>query len=104
MPGPQSWEAQQFDAIVRHLQRIENELAAQRILLEKIMSDEDDLTAAINDLTTAITANNAEIETLLGTITTPGVTSAQVAAHVAAIRTLIATNATEVAKAQAAAP
>ncbi len=99
-----TWESEQFDAIRHHLQHIENELKVQRAMLEKIMSAEDDLTAAINDLTAAVTASNAEIETLLTKITTPGVTDAQVAAHVAAIRALITTSADEVAKAQAAAP
>jgi chromosome segregation ATPase len=97
-----TWESEQFGAIRRHLEGIENDLRAQRKMLEKIMSDEEDLTSAITDLTTAITANNAEIETLLTKIATPGITSAQVASHVAAIRALIKSNSDEVTKAQAA--
>ena len=66
----------------------------------------DDLNAAITDLGTALTANNAEIEKLLAKIsaatTTPtGTPDPEVEAAVTAIRALIATNATEVAKATA---
>ena len=68
------------------------------------MSAADDLKAAIADLTTALEANNAEIDALLTKITTPGTSDADVQAAVTQIRSLISTNAAEVAKAQAAAP
>ena len=71
---------------------------------EKIMSDLTDLQGAVADLATDLTANNAEIVTLLGKITTPGVSSADIQTNVAAIRALITTNAKAVADAQAAAP
>ena len=71
---------------------------------EKIMTALTDLQSAIADLTTALTTNNAEIETLLTKITAPGTSDADVEAAVTSIRALIATNATEVAKAQAAVP
>lgn len=63
-----------------------------------------DLQSAIADLSTALTANNAEIEVLLTKITAPGTSDADVEAAVTAIRGLITTNAAEVAKAQAAVP
>ncbi len=93
-----------FAAIQAALTRIENELAAHRKMLEKIMSDETDLAQAVADLATALAANNAEIDALLTKITTPGVSPAAVQAAVSSIRGLIKTNADEVAKAQAAAP
>ena len=71
---------------------------------EKIMSDLTDLQSAVADLATDLTANNAEIGTLLTKITTPGVSSADIQTNVAAIRTLITTNQKTVADAQAAAP
>jgi hypothetical protein len=71
---------------------------------EKTMSDLTDLQSAVADLATDLTANNAEIVTLLGKITTPGVSSADIQTNVAAIRALITTNAKAVADAQAAAP
>src|ERR1019366_216151 len=71
---------------------------------EKIMNDLTDLQSAVADLATDLTANNAEIATLLGKITTPGVSSADIQTNVAAIRALIATNAQSVKDAQAAAP
>ena len=71
---------------------------------EAMMSALDDLKSAIADLTTELTANNAEIETLLTKITAPGTSDADVAAAVASIRGLISDNTAEVAKAKAAAP
>lgn len=71
---------------------------------EKIMSDLTDLQSAVADLATDLTANNAEISTLLTKITTAGVSSADVQTNVAAIRALITTNQKAVADAQAAAP
>lgn len=62
----------------------------------------DDLKAAIADLTSELSDNNAEIEALLGKITTPGTSDADVAAAVQSIRDLIAANKTEVDKAKAA--
>lgn len=64
----------------------------------------DDLKAAIADLATELSDNNTEIETLLGKITTPGTSDADVAAAVQSIRDLIATNKAEVDKAKAAVP
>jgi chromosome segregation ATPase len=71
---------------------------------EKIMSALTDLKAALDDLATQLVVNNAEIETLLTKITTPGTSDADVEAAVTQIRSLITDNAAEVAKAQAAAP
>ena len=71
---------------------------------ETMMAALDDLKSAIADLTTELTANNAEIETLLTKITAPGTSDADVAAAVASIRGLISDNTAEVAKAKAAAP
>ena len=71
---------------------------------EKIMSDLTDLQSVVADLATDLTANNAEIATLLTKITTPGVSSADIQTNVAAIRALITTNQKAVADAQAAAP
>ena len=71
---------------------------------EKIMSDLTDLQSVVADLATDLTANNAEIATLLTKITTPGVSSADIQTNVAAIRTLITTNQKAIADAQAAAP
>ena len=71
---------------------------------ETMMAAVDDLKSAIADLTTELTANNAEIETLLTKITAPGTSDADVAAAVASIRGLISDNTAEVAKAKAAAP
>ena len=68
------------------------------------MALEDDLKQAITDLSTQLTANNAEIETLLTKITTPGVSSTVVQQAVSDIRALISSNAAEVTKAQTAAP
>jgi hypothetical protein len=73
-------------------------------LLEKIMSAADDLKAAIADLATELTANNAEIDALLTKIGTPGTSDADIAAAVTSIRDLIASNKTEVDKAKAAVP
>jgi chromosome segregation ATPase len=93
-----------FAAIQAALTRIENKLDTQNPKLEKIMSALTDLMAALADLGTALTANNAEIDLLLTKITATGTSDADVEAAVTQIRTLIATNAAEVAKAQAAAP
>lgn len=71
---------------------------------KRLMTDADDLAAAVADLAASIASNNAEIEALLGKITAPNVTSAQVQAAVSSIRDLIKQNSDEVAKAQAAAP
>ena len=60
-----------------------------------------DLDSAVADLTTALTANNAEIEKLLAKITS-ATPDPSVAAAVTAIRALIASNTAEVAKADAA--
>ncbi len=81
-------------------------LSNQNVLFinqETIMAAADDLKAAIADLSTQLATNNAEIETLLGKITTPGATDAQVAEAVASIRGLIASNKAETDKAAAAA-
>ena len=64
----------------------------------------DDLKAAVADLKTALDTNNAEIETLLGKITAPGATDADIAAATQSIRDIISTNQAEVSKAVAAAP
>ena len=69
---------------------------------EKIMTALSDLQSAIADLSTALTANNAEIETLLTKIVATGTSDADVEAAVTQIRALIASNASEVAKATAA--
>jgi hypothetical protein len=71
---------------------------------ETIMALEDDLKTAIADLSTQMTANNAEIETLLTKITTPGVSPDVVTQAVADIRAFITSNAAEVDKAKAATP
>ncbi len=71
---------------------------------ETIMAAIDDLKAAIADLAIQLTANNAEIEVLLGKITAPGATDAQIAEAVASIRDLTAANKAETDKAAAAAP
>lgn len=68
------------------------------------MSALDDLKSAIADLGTQLTANNAEIDTLLTKITAPGTSDADVAAAVQSIRDLTAANKAEVDKAAAAAP
>lgn len=99
-----SWESEQFEAIRSHLRSIEHKLDAQSSKQDKIMSALSDLQAAIVDLGTALTANNAEIDLLLTKITSPGTSDADIAAAVTSIRGLITTNAAEVAKAQAAAP
>jgi len=52
----------------RALARIENMLRRQHSLLEKIMSGEDDLKAAITANSAAITAATAEMNTLAGQI------------------------------------
>ena len=64
----------------------------------------DDLKAAIADLGTQIDTNNAEIETLLTKIGTPGTSDADIATAVQSIRDIIAKNKAEVDKAAAAAP
>ena len=68
------------------------------------MSALTDLQSAIADLSAALTANNAEIDTLLTKITATGTSDADVEAAVTQIRALIATNAAEVTKATTAAP
>src|SRR5882672_8277202 len=65
---------------------------------EKLMSALDDLTAALADLATALTANTAEIDLLLTKIVTPGTSDADVEAAVTQIRALTAANVAEVAK------
>ena len=70
----------------------------------KIMTALTDLQSAIADLSTALTANNAEIDALLTKITATGTSDADVEAAVASIRPLIASNTAEVSKAVAAAP
>lgn len=73
--------------------------------LEKtIMAAIDDLKAAIADLSTQIDTNNAEIETLLTKITTPGTSDADIAAAVQSIRDITAKNKAEVDKAVATVP
>ena len=84
-----------------HLNRKLNRILANQ---ETIMSALTDLKAAIADLATQLASNNAEIETLLGKITTPGVSDADIADAVTQIRSLITDNAAEVAKAQSTAP
>ena len=71
---------------------------------KRLMSALTDLQAAIADLATQLASNNAEIDTLLTKITTPGTSDADIAAATASIRDLIAANKTEVDKAVAAAP
>lgn len=66
------------------------------------MSALDDLKSAITDLGAQFTANNAEIETLLTRITTPGTSDADIAAATQSIRDLITANKAEVDKATAA--
>lgn len=67
---------------------------------EKIMALEQDLAAVIDDLTTAVANNTAEIETLLTKIATPGVSPQVVAESVEKIRALVTSINAEVAKAQ----
>jgi chromosome segregation ATPase len=86
------------------LQRIEQKLDAASATMEKMMSALTDLKAALDDLATQLVVNNAEIETLLTKITTPGTSDADVEAAVTQIRSLITDNAAEVAKAQTTAP
>lgn len=95
MSGPWEWEM---------LQRIEQKLDAASATMEKMMSALTDLKAALDDLATQLVVNNAEIETLLTKITTPGTSDADVEAAVTQIRSLITDNAAEVAKAQTTAP
>ena len=71
---------------------------------ETSMAAIDDLKTAIADLAAQLATNNAEIETLLGKITAPGATDAQIAEAVASIRTLTAANKAETDKAVAAVP
>lgn len=71
---------------------------------KEIMSALDDLKASIADLTTIITDAVSEIETLLGKITTPGTSDADVQAAVSQIQAITGSIKTEVAKARAAAP
>lgn len=68
------------------------------------MSAAEDLKSAIADLATELAENNAEIEALLGKITAPGTSDADVQAAVVQIRQLIADNKTEVDKAKSVAP
>ena len=75
---------------------------ALKHLEHRLMAAIDDLKSAINDLSTQLAANNAEIETLLTKITTPGTSDADIAAAVQSIRDLTAANKTEVDKATAA--
>jgi hypothetical protein len=69
---------------------------------EAIMAALDELKAAIADLATELNDNNAEIEVLLGKITAPGVSDADIAAAVQSIRDLTTANKAEVDKAKAA--
>jgi chromosome segregation ATPase len=95
MIGPWEWE---------FFLRIDDKLDAITATMEKMMSALTDLKAALDDLANQLVVNNAEIETLLTKITTPGTSDADVEAAVTQIRSLITDNAAEVAKAQAAAP
>jgi chromosome segregation ATPase len=95
MIGPWEWE---------FFLRIDDKLDAITATMEKMMSALTDLKAALDDLANQLVVNNAEIETLLTKITTPGTSDADVEAAVTQIRSLIADNATEVAKAQTTAP
>lgn len=72
--------------------------------LEIIMSALSDLKDAISELTTTVQDSNAEIETLLTKITTPGTSDADIAAAVQSIKDLGAGIRAEVDKAKAAAP
>lgn len=85
--------------LTRELGHIRRAIAQTK---ELIMAAIDDLKAAIADLASALADNNAEIEALLGKITTPGTSDADIAGAVASIRSLIADNKTEVDKAKAA--
>lgn len=62
----------------------------------------DDLNSAVADLTTAVTAGNAQIESELQTILAGGSTDAQVEAAVASIRAVVQSQNDEVAKAKGA--
>jgi chromosome segregation ATPase len=95
MIGPWEWE---------FFLRIDDKLDAITATMEKMMSALTDLKAALDDLANQLVVNNAEIETLLTKITTPGTSDADVEAAVTQIRSLITDNAAEVAKAQTAAP
>lgn len=72
------------------------------IILEKIMSANDDLKSAIADLASQLNDNHDEIEALLTKITTPGTSDTDVQAAVTQIRSLIVDNKAEVDKAKAA--
>lgn len=61
-------------------------IANQKANTEKIMSALSDLQAALADLGTALTANNAEIDLLLTKITSPGTSDADIEAAVTSIR------------------
>lgn len=71
---------------------------------KRLMAAIDDLKSAIADLSAQLASNNAEIETLLTRITTPGTSDADIAAAAQSIRDLTASNKAEVDKAVAAAP
>lgn len=75
---------------------------ATHTLMETIMPAIDDLKSAVADLATQLSANNAEIESLLTVITTPGTSEADIAAAAQSIRDLTAANKAEVDKAHAA--
>lgn len=64
----------------------------------------DDLKASIAALADQITASVSEIETLLGKITAPGASDADIGAAAAQIQQLTAALKTEVDKAKSAAP
>lgn len=68
------------------------------------MSKIDDLNSAVTDLTTAVTAGNAQIESELQTILNSGDDTAAIEAAVANIRAITQTQNDEVTKAKAALP
>lgn len=81
-------------AVLHHLIQME----------KRLMSALTDLKDAIAELGNQLATNNAEIETLLTKITTPGTSDADIQDAVASIRSLTAANKAEVDKAAAAAP
>lgn len=71
---------------------------------EAIMAALDDLKSAVADLSAQMTANNAAIDGLLGKVTAPGASDADIEAAVTDIRKLIDANKTELAKVAPPAP
>jgi chromosome segregation ATPase len=100
-----------YPYIETRLARIESKLDQNSRDLQQVLTMEKsamaaltDLQSALTDLAASVASGNAEIETLLGKIVNPGTSDADIEAAVASIRSIIASQNAEVAKAQAAAP